>query len=135
LRLNKSLRGIFNYAFQDVKYSNGDSYNFSPRHKVNIGLQARLSKTWEAFLGVHYVDAMHYDSGAMAIPLGSYTRVDAKLGYNFGSKARPWNIALVATNLFDDQHREYPLMTPSGQGQPEGTPQRRTFYLTIGGKF
>lgn len=134
LRLNKNLRGIFNYAYQNVADSMGNVVNFSPRHKINIGLHARMSKTWEAFLGAHYVDAVQFNSFGTVFSIGSYTRVDARLGYNFGSAARPWSLALVATNLFDDKHLEFPVQTSPGSN-PEGTPQRRTFYITLSGKF
>ena len=50
-QIGKRLHGLINYAFQDV-HNEVAIANFSPRHKINIGLAARLSSRWDAYLGI-----------------------------------------------------------------------------------
>ena len=56
--------------------------------------------------------------------------VDARVGYPFGTRNRPWRLSLIATNLFDDRHLEYPIGSPAQAGR-----QRRTVYLALKGGF
>ena len=43
-------------------------------------------------------------------------------------------IAVSATNLFDDRHLEFPVTTAPG-APLQTTPHRRTLYFSLTGKF
>jgi len=132
-RIAKGVRGLFNYSYQDVEDSTGERIDLSPQHKFNLGIQANLSKHVEAYLGVHFVGSSVYHDTSSIDQIDAYTRVDARLGYRFGTKSRPWTISAVATNLFDDKHLEFPLSSPGST--PQVAPQRRTLYLMVTGKL
>ena len=133
-RIAKGVQGLFNYSYQDVEGSNGERVDLSPQHKFNLGVQANLSRHIDAYLGMHFVgSSVLHDAGAL-LSIAPYARVDARLGYRFGTASRPWSISAVAINLFDDKHLEYPQNTSPGVAT-QSTPQRRTLYLMVNGKF
>ena len=133
-RLSRNARGLFNYAYQDVRETDGEPAGLSPRHKINLGADVPLSSHWNAFLGAHYVGAITFQSGAAPITLPSYIRVDARIAYRWGAKAHPLSLSLIIQDLFDSNHLEYPDLSPGSQS-PQVAPQRRTFYLMFEGKF
>ncbi|HLK54948.1 MAG TPA: TonB-dependent receptor [Chthonomonadaceae bacterium] len=132
-RIARGVRGLFNYSYQDVEGSDGERVDLSPQHKFNVGVQANLSSHIESYLGVHFVGASVFHDTTV-LPIHAYARVDARLGYRFGTKSRPWTISAVAINLFDDKHLEFPMGTSAGTAT-ESTPQRRTLYLMVTGKL
>ncbi len=134
LKLSRHVRGQFNYAFQEVADSNGNPTDQSPKHKVNVALRADLTKRVDAFLGLHYVSSTIYTYAPKVFSIGEYTRVDARIGYKLRSGDRPWKVSLVATNLLDDKHLEFPLDTNPG-APPVAARQRRTLYFMIDGRF
>ncbi len=133
-RIARSLRGLANYAYQDVENDNGSRVDYSPQHKVNLGIQANLPNHLDAYLGLHFVGSSTYGSPAGLQTSQAYARVDARLAYRFGTAKRPWTLSAIATNLFDDKHLEGPAVSTQGAAT-QSTPQRRTLYLMAGGKF
>ena len=133
-RLSRNARGLFNYAYQDVRETDGEPSGLSPRHKVNLGADIHVSSRWDAFLGAHYVGAITFQSGASPLTLPSYIRADARIAYRWGAKAHPFSLSLIIQDLFDSSHLEYPDLA-SGPQSPQVAPQRRTFNLMFEGKF
>lgn len=133
-RLGKGVRALFNYAYQDVEDNMGERVDLSPQHKINLGIQAQMPHGWEAYLGVHFVGASVFHNNGVPLPVDSYTRVDARLGYRFGKPNHSWTLSWVATNLFDDKHLELPKVTAPGS-PVEVAQQRRTFYVMLTGKL
>ena len=133
-RISKGVRALANYSYQDAEYDQGSRVDFSPRHKANLGIQANLSSRVDGYLGVHFVGSSTYQSPTGLQTNPAYTRVDARLGYRFGPPQRSWTVSAVVTNLFDDKHLEVPVVTlPVAAIQ--STPQRRTLYMMLSGKF
>jgi len=83
---------------------------------------------------MHFVGASIYHGAAGIQTIPAYARADARLGYRFGTPNRPWTIAAVMTNLFDDKHLEVPVVNSPGSAI-QSAPQRRTLYMMLGGKF
>jgi iron complex outermembrane receptor protein len=133
--LRNGLRGIVNYAYQDVAYENGSRVSFSPAHKANLGMTADLGRHLSAYAGLHYVGPSVYnDAQQQALPIPAYTRLDVRLGYRFGGPERPWNAALAVTNLLGGGHRELPENITGGDGI-QGARHARTAWLTLSGGF
>lgn len=135
-RLTGRTRALLNYAYQDFTTDGGQGVNLSPRHKLNVGVQTRLSARLDAFLGLHYVGAAqaHTLFSPVSYPLSDYTRIDARIAHRFGPPARPWTLGLIVTNLLDSGHYEFPLIPVPNQ-PTYVSPQRRTLYVTLEGKF
>lgn len=133
-RLARNARGLFNYAYQDVANDNGSPAGISPRHKINLGADFRLSSQWNAFLGAHYVDAISVQSGTDILTLPSYIRADLRVAYRWGAKGHPLSLSLIVQDLFDSNHLEYPDLSGGAPG-PLVAPQRRTAFLMFEGKF
>lgn len=133
-RLGKSVRGQFNYAYQDVKDSLHQWVDLSPHHKINLALTTRLPHHFEAALITHYVGSSVFHNNGMAVPVDSYTRLDARVGHRFGMSDHALTLSLIATNLLDDHHQELPMVTAPGAPR-EVAGQRRTVYASLTGKF
>ncbi|WP_348223748.1 TonB-dependent receptor [Capsulimonas sp.] len=123
--------GLFNYAFQNVTYQNGEQVIYSPHHKINLVLNTDERRRVTGYLAAHFVGA----SSDPPATLRAYTTVDARLGYRVGGLANPWTVSLSATNLLDDRHSEYvdslSAMAPSKSAEA----QRRTLWFRADGKF
>jgi outer membrane receptor for ferrienterochelin and colicin len=135
LNLSKRWHLLSNYAYANVAGSNYSlAGKLTTQHKINVALRGALSSRWEAFVGAHFVGATTLIgmSGNETVP--SYLRADARIAYRFSTARRPWTLALSATNLFDDRHVEYPVNQTIGPVQ-QVSPQRRTLYLSLTGKF
>ena len=131
-QITRKVRGLINYAYQDAHANDLTALDFVvPKHKINVGANVQLSRRWDAFLGAHFVGAIYVlQAGAAPALLSSYTRVDTRISYHFGTTARPWSLSVIATNLFDDHHMEFPTGSPAA-----ATPQRRTVFLALKGGF
>jgi outer membrane receptor protein involved in Fe transport len=135
LALGKRLRLLANYAYQDVSTPTGYALGIlAPKHKINLALRANLSQRIEAFLGAHFVGASTLSSSGGGATVPAYVRVDARFGYRFGTRNRPWTVAVSAANLLNDGHIEYPIVTAPGT-PAQVAPQHRTVYLSITGKL
>jgi outer membrane receptor for ferrienterochelin and colicin len=131
-QITRKVRGLVNYAYQDSHANDTTSLNFVvPKHKINVGASMQFSRQWDASVGAHFVGAIDVlQAGASPVTVSSYTRVDTHIGYHFGTPSRPWSLSVIATNLFDDRHLEFPAGNPV-----ESVPQRRTVYLALKGGF
>ena len=134
LPLGASVRGVFNYAYQNVVDSERQRVDFSPQHKANLQIQADLPGGLTGFLSAHLVGASVYHARGQAYPIAAYTRLDGRLGYAFRRHGEPWSVSVAVTNLLDDRHLEFPVTT-----KPKKTPlsasQPRTFWLQVSGKL
>ena len=133
-RLGGRAHGLFNYAYQNAEDDAGNPLSLTPNHKVNLGVAMQFSPRWDAYLGAHYVDAVRVTSGPVTTTLPPYIRVDARVGYRFGAKNHPMSVSVIATDLFDSKHLEYPDFSATS-GVKQVAPQRRTLYLMFEGKF
>jgi len=133
-RIAEGIRGLANYAYQDVESGNHTRVDFSPQHKFNLGVQAKLSAAADAYLGMHFVGSSvyHAQTGVLAIP--AYARVDGRIGYRFGTSKRSWTLSALVTNLFDDKHVEVPAQMVPGSAV-QSAQQRRSVYFMLSGKF
>lgn len=133
--LTHHIKAGFNYAYEDEQTTNRTLLQLSsPKHKINLSLQAKLSTLWDLFVGAHFVGGqiMANDTGKGSI--NAYTRFDARLGYRLRGGLRPLTLSLAATNLFDDKHLEYPYLNSPATPR-ESAPQRRTLSMSLQGKF
>ena len=129
-QITRKVRGLINYAYQDTNDKGSPTFPFVvPKHKINVGLEMQLSRQWDVFAGAHFVGATDVlqPTGSF-ITLSPYTRVDTRIGYHFGTRSRPLSLSVIATNLFDAHHLEYPVGNPVRSGQ-----QRRTVFLALKG--
>jgi outer membrane receptor protein involved in Fe transport len=133
-RIARGIRGLANYSYQDVENENGSRIDFSPQHKANVGLQAKLSAQADAYLGVHFVGSSVYHAPTGLQNIQAYARIDGRLGYRLGTSKRPWTVSAVVTNLFDNRHLEVPVATAPGS-IIQSAPQRRSVYFMLTGKF
>ena len=116
LLITSGLKTFMNYSFQqfyDITTNDPIADRSSvPEHKVNGGLNIRIAKGLWTDLSFHYVSDVAYASSVTnkrQLPnnIGSYTIVNLRISY------RLWKdrleMAISASNLFDDVHREHPL--------------------------
>ncbi len=131
LRLSGTLSAVMNYAYESLSFSDGTTPELAPRHKVNIGMHATFSPRWDGFLGAHFVGACVYNRFGQYpdAPIRPYVRVDARLAYRVGTAARPWTVALSATNLFGS-HYELPDQPQFGDANRR-LPVERTVYFSL----
>jgi hypothetical protein len=103
-----------------------------------LGLQGDLPRRVTAYLVAHYVsEQLYYDQVFNKnYPVDAYTRVDARLAFGFGPKDNAWTAGVMATNLFNNGHREFPdVVNASTGGEDMSLPQPRTAWVTLAGHF
>ncbi len=135
LRFSRRVHGLFNYSYSNTRGDDGESVGLSPHHKFNAGVNVAFAPRWEAFLGAHYVDAATARTiGSSDVTLPAYLRADLRITYRWGSKSHSQSLALIAQDLFDSNHLEYPDFS-GGMSPIEVARQRRTVSLLFEGKF
>ena len=92
-------------------------------HKINAGVQLRTNIGIDASVDANYVSSQDWALQITSVQdqkveyqsfhLDPYFVVNARLGYRFYKNKA--DIGVVANNLFNDQHREYPFSQPVGQ--------------------
>jgi len=78
----------------------------SPRNQAQLRAILDLSERWEADVAVYYVDSLP------ALRVGSYVRLDARVGWRPNEKTL---VELVLRNALDDQHPEFSSELPFTQ--------------------
>ncbi len=134
LQLNPHTKLLVNYAYQDAVDSIHTRIDLTPIHKFNASLTSQLNKRWEMFLGMHYVGSSVYHNAGNQFNIKAYTRVDARLAYRLSKGKNPWTAAIVASNLFDERHYEFPVTTDPST-TPQVALQRRSLYFSLSGGF
>lgn len=134
MRLSPRNKILLNYAYQDAVDTLGSRIDFTPVHKFNASITSSHNKRWELFLGMHYVSSSVFHTASSLLKVQPYTRVDARFGYKLGKSNNPWTLSLVATNLFDDRHYEFPL-TSGPSTTPQVAQLRRSLYIALSGGF
>lgn len=131
----KEIHGLANYSYENAKYSSDIPVDFSPHSKVNLVLQSEWHSPWSAYMAAHYVGSSSYNNVGTILPNPAYTTLDARVGYRIGSRSNAVEISVAATNLLNDHHREYPDIPTTLDSAPQSSPQSRTLWMMIGGKF
>lgn len=133
LELSRTVRGLFNYSYADARLPSTPLLpTLAPKHKANLAIDTALSRSWNVWLGAHFVGAQTLELVGPHPNLDAYTTLDARLAYRV--KGGRWTLALVCANLLDDRHLEYPEVAPTGL-PPQSTPIRRTVYLQVLGRL
>ncbi|MEO7717464.1 MAG: TonB-dependent receptor [Capsulimonas sp.] len=133
-RVARGVKGLFNYAYQDVADDQRNPISYSPHHKANLTLASIGPSrfTWDA--DIHYVgssilrDVFHANTEYDIAP---YVRADVKIGYKLGSGDRSWRLFAAATNLLGDGHRELPQVPSAFSDTPQAAAARRVIWLGI----
>jgi len=116
LLLTSRMKTFLNYSrqqFYDITRDDTTADRSSvPEHKINGGLNIGIARDLWTDLSFHYVSDVSYASSVtnrrqLPKDVGSYTIVNLRISY------RLWKdrleMAISASNLFDDVHREHPL--------------------------
>jgi outer membrane receptor protein involved in Fe transport len=132
----RNLHGLLNYSYQDVvNTTTHNPVDLSRDDKINLVLNEAWGSRWTAYTAVHYVSASTYYVNPESASVPAYTTVDAKLGYRVGSAKRPLTLAISATNVFDDNHREFPVAADL-PGLPQASAViGRTSWMSLSGGF
>lgn len=114
--LTSRLKTFMNYSYQQFYDITRDDLTADrssvPKHKINGGLNIGMARGLSTDLSFHYVSDVSYSDRVTSrrqLPndISSYTIVNLRLSY------RLWKdnleMAISASNLFDDVHREHPL--------------------------
>jgi iron complex outermembrane receptor protein len=109
------LRGFANYSYQEMQ-ADPQVLGLAPHHKGNVGLFATLPSGFSATLILHVVGeaesiSLPFPAGSVQIRSDAYAQVDARVAYRFSLFGADTELALSATNLFNDPHQE---ITPGG---------------------
>lgn len=103
-----------NYAYQEIDDKSPDRIKrAAPKHKINGGVRLEFDNGLNANLLMHHVSKIKYPETLSITALGrsretdAYTLVDLWLGYRFWDEKM--ELAVSASNLFNDKHREHPL--------------------------
>jgi iron complex outermembrane receptor protein len=104
------LRLFANYSYQEMS-ADPLILGLAPHHKANVGLFATLPNGLSGSLIVHYVGesealSLPIPAGSVPIRAEAYTQVDARIAYRFSLFGADTEIAVSATNLFNDGHQE-----------------------------
>lgn len=104
------LRGFVNYSYQEMR-ADPLVLGLAPHHKGNVGLFATLPSGFSASLILHVVGeaealSLPFPAGSVPIRAEPYAQVDGRLAYRFSVFGADAEIALSATNLFNDPHQE-----------------------------
>ncbi len=114
--ISARMKTFINYSYQqfndmttDVRTADRSSV---PRHKVNGGLNIGIVRGLSTDLSFHYVSDVSYSSTITSRrqlykDTVSYTIVNLSISYRLWKERL--EMALSASNLFDDVHREHPL--------------------------
>lgn len=102
----RHLDGAYTLFFREFDLA-GERAKDAPRNTALLGLTWRGEGGWSAGIDAYHAGAAESatfvaDAVGEAVPLRreAYTVVDARLGWTHG----PWSVALVATNLFDEEY-------------------------------
>jgi len=130
-KLGNRVDARVNYSYLNT-LKDGSRVELSPRNHVNASLDSSLTKRLSGYLAMHFVDS---DFGQSFTPtrvnISSYIDFDAKLGYKIGSSSKPWEVAVAATNLFNQPHIEMPNVPVNGQPTSAAIPRRA--WLEVSG--
>ena len=129
----KRVNARINYAYLNALKDDSRA-ELSPRNHVNASLDTTVFRRVSAYLAMHYVDSDFVESYTPTrenIP--SYVDFDAKVGYKFGGKDKPWELAVAATNVFNVPHQEVPQVLIDGQPSTAAIP--RQTWLELSGGF
>ena len=104
------LRGFANYSYQEMR-ADPHVLGLAPRHKGNVGLLATFRNGFSATLIVHAVGeaetvSLPIPAGSVPIRAESYAQVDARAAYRFALFGADAEVALSASNLFNNPHQE-----------------------------
>lgn len=136
-RLAQGVKAIFNYSYEDARDSNGQLLALAPPYSTaNFAIRADLPNRFTGWLSVHSVGSTSEpgETPSYNQSVGSYTQVDARIGYRFGPKDQPMYFSVGATNLFNDGHYEYPQQDGI-IGVPTAARIGRTYWVMIDGKL
>ncbi|MCC6545088.1 MAG: TonB-dependent receptor [Nitrospirae bacterium] len=116
LLLTSRIKTFLNYSYQRFNDITGDDptadRSSAPTHKLNGGLNIGMARGLSTDLSFHYVSDVSYAASVtnrrqLPNDIGSYITVNLHISY------RLWKdnlvMAISASNLFDDVHREHPL--------------------------
>jgi hypothetical protein len=102
----RHVEGAYSLFFQSFDLA-GERAKDAPRNTALLGLTWRGEGGWSAGIDAYHAGAAESatfvaEAVGEAVPLrrDAYTVVDARLGWAHG----PWSVALVATNLFDEEY-------------------------------
>ncbi len=116
LLLTSRLKAYVNYSsqqFDDTTKNDPTADRSSvPERKINGGLNIGIARGLWTDLSCHYVSGVAYPSlrtNLRQLPndIGSYTIVNLRISYRLWKERL--EMAISASNLFDDVHREHPL--------------------------
>jgi len=134
-RLSRKLTAQLNYSFQDVGKSNDQPVDFSPKHKINLGLKGEFVPGLSGWLAVHYVGTSLYSGGGAPVPVPPYLRIDTSLQYRVPRRGGgDFTVGVSVTNLLNDMHVEVPpTAQPVDQLQSGRWP--RTVWFSVSGRL
>jgi len=116
LLLTSGLKTFMNYSrqqFYDITKDDPTADRSSvPKHKINGGLNIGVARGLWTDLSFHYVSNVSYASSVtnkrqLPNDIGSYTIVNLRISYRLWKEKL--EMAISASNVFDDVHREHPL--------------------------
>lgn len=110
-RLSREAWAYANYTHERVSDRAGDHGHVTrntPPHKLNLGGRAALGRGWSAGADLGYKDAHHIAavSGAAAVGVPAYWRLDARLAYA-PSRWKGVELFLAGRNLLAERHVEF----------------------------
>ena len=116
LLLTSGFKTFMNYSWQqfyDITKDDPTADRSSvPKHKINGGLNIGVARGLWTDLSFHYVSNVSYASSVtnkrqLPNDIGSYTIVNLRISYRLWKEKL--EMAISASNVFDDVHREHPL--------------------------
>ena len=114
--LTSRLKTFMNYSWQQFYDTTRDDLTADrssvPKHKINGGLNIGMARGLSTDLSFHYVSDVSYSDRVTSrrqLPndVSSYTIVNLRISYRLWKENL--EMAISASNLFDDVHREHPL--------------------------
>jgi iron complex outermembrane receptor protein len=124
------MNGGYTLLREDIRIKSGkEDFNQAlnetadPRHRFSVRSFINLTKNFEVYGGLRFVDSFKYNNGGVPGTVPKYSELDLKLAW---LPKKNLEVSVTGQNLLNAQHSEYVISSPNPREDVE-----RSFYVKM----